>query len=127
MQTIRMTERLEKKKTDTKKSIKLAFILFLLIFLPYMYISNMKTLNILIFTRQVKVVYNTFSVSFEKDIPTEYVDLVKEKLGSIAFNEKRRFEFVEGKSDIVVSSTPSEGSVDVFKKDLIPVGHVSPC
>ncbi len=119
-----MTERLEKKKTDTKKSIKLAFILFLLIFLPYMYISNMKTLNILIFTRQVKVVYNTFSVSFEKDIPTEYVDLVKEKLGSIAFNEKRRFEFVEGKSDIVVSSTPSEGSVDVFKKDLIPVGHV---
>ena len=124
MQTIRMTERLEKKKTNIKKSIKLAFILFLLIFLPYMYISNMKTLNILIFTRQVKVVYNTFSVSFEKDIPTEYVDLVKEKLGSIAFNEKRRFEFVEGKSDIVVSSTPSEGSVDVFKKDLIPVGHV---
>ena len=119
-----MTERLEKKKTDTKKSIKLAFILFLLIFLPYMYISNMKTLNILIFTRQVKVVYNTFSVSFEKDIPMEYVDLVKEKLGSIAFNEKRRFEFVEGKSDIVVSSTPSESSVDVFKKDLIPVGHV---
>ena len=124
MQTIRMTERLEKKKTNIKKSIKLAFILFLLIFLPYMYISNMKTLNMLIFTRQVKVVYNTFSISFEKDIPTEYVDLIKEKLGSIAFNEKRRFEFVEGKSDIVVSSTPSEGSVDVFKKDLIPVGHV---
>ena len=124
MQTITMTERLEKKKTNIKKSIKLAFILFLLIFLPYMYISNMKTLNILIFTRQVKVVYNTFSISFEKDIPTEYVDLIKEKLGSIAFNEKRRFEFVEGKSDIVVSSTPSEGSVDVFKKDLIPVGHV---
>ena len=105
------------------KSVRLAFILFLLIFLPYIYISNMDVLNIIIFTPQTKIVYNTFSVSFEEDIPTEYVDLVKEKLGGIAFNEKKRFEFVESKADIVVSDTLSDGSVDVFKKDLIPVGH----
>ena len=78
-----MTERVEKKRVNVKKSVRLAFILFLLIFLPYIYFSNMKTLNMLIFTRQVKVVYNTFTVSFEEDIPTEYVELVKEKLGSI--------------------------------------------
>jgi len=124
MQTIRMTEKAEKRKTNAKKSIRLAFILFLLIFFPYMYFSNMKVLNMLIFTRQVKVVYNTFSVSFEQDIPTEYVDLVKEKLGGIAFNQKKRFEFKESKADILVTDTSSEGSVDVFKKDLIPVGHV---
>lgn len=119
-----MNERVEKRKPHVKKSIRLAFILFLLIFLPYIYLSNREVLNMLIFTPQVKVVYNTFSVSFEEDIPTEYVALVKEKLGSIAFNEKKRFEFVDVKSDILVSDTHSEGSIDVFKKDLIPVGHV---
>ena len=124
MQTIRMNEGSEKRKPHVKKSIRLAFILFLLIFLPYIYLSNMETLNTIIFTPQTKIVYNTFSVSFEEDIPREYVDLVKKDLGDIAFNEKKRFEFVDGKSDIVVSDTPSEGSVDVFKKDLIPVGHV---
>jgi len=124
MQTIRMTERAEKRKLDIKKIIRLAFILFFIIFFPYMYFSNMKVLNMLVFTRQVKVVYNTFSVSFDKNIPTEYVDLVKEKLGGIAFNEKKRFEFKESKADILVTDTSSEGSVDVFKKDLIPVGHV---
>ena len=119
-----MTEKVESRRPNTEESIRLAFILFLLIFFPYMYFSNMKVLNMLIFTRQVKVVYNTFSVSFEDDIPTEYSNLVKEKLGGIAFNEKKRFEFKEGKTDILVTDTPSEGSVDVFKKDLIPVGHV---
>lgn len=119
-----MTERAEKRKLDIKKIIRLAFILFFIIFFPYMYFSNMKVLNMLVFTRQVKVVYNTFSVSFDKNIPTEYVDLVKEKLGGIAFNEKKRFEFKESKADILVTDTSSEGSVDVFKKDLIPVGHV---
>ena len=123
MQTLRMTERVEKKKANVKKSVRLAFILFLLIFLPYIYFSNMEVLNTIIFTPQTKIVYNTFTVSFEEDIPTEYVELVKEKLGGIAFNEKKRFEFVDGKADIVISDTLSEGSVDVFKKDLIPVGH----
>ena len=48
---------------------------------------------------------------------------IKEILSKIEYEGIRRFEFVEGESDINISAEDSDGEV-IFSERLIPVAHL---
>ncbi|MDD4381919.1 MAG: CapA family protein [Candidatus Dojkabacteria bacterium] len=114
----------EKKKSRFGKLFRFSFLLFIILILPVLYAIDYKILNEIVFKPQTRIVYDTFKVYIDESIPQEFEDTIKEKLGSVSFNGKSRFEFVDEKAHINISDTTDEQSVDVFKKDLIAVGHV---
>lgn len=125
MQVLEMTEKIkEKKKSRFSKLLKFSLLLFGILILPVLYAIDYKTINIVVFTRQTRIIYDTFKVHIDDSVPEKFKNTIKEKLGSIEFNGTKRFEFVDEKAHINVSDTTEEGSVDVFKKDLIAVGHI---
>ena len=70
------------------------------------------------------VVYDTYTISFEDDVPEEFKNLMVENLSKVVFNEKPRFKFKDGRSDLVIGMEEKEGSKVVFSQDFIPVGHM---
>lgn len=68
-------------------------------------------------------IYKTYSISFEEDVPEEFVNLMKENLGKVIFDKTQRFEFKEKNTDLVISMNENEGNRVVFSQDFIPVGH----
>jgi poly-gamma-glutamate capsule biosynthesis protein CapA/YwtB (metallophosphatase superfamily) len=125
MQVFEMTGKVkEKKKSRFGKLFRFSLLIFCILILPVLYAIDYKTINIVIFTKQTKIVYDTFKVHIDDSVPEKFQNTIKEKLGAIEFNGIKRFEFVDEKAHINISDTTKEGSVDVFKKDLIAVGHI---
>ena len=69
------------------------------------------------------VIYYTYSISFNDDVPEEFVNSMKSNLSKLVLEGMPRFEFDKKKADIVVGMQEEEGSKEVFSKDFIPVGH----
>ena len=70
------------------------------------------------------VVYDTFTISFEDDVPEEFKNLMIENLNKVVFNKTPRFKFKDNRGDLVIGMEEKEGSKVVFSQDFIPVGHM---
>jgi len=121
--------RREKVANISKKKINF-FKLFLLSFLfsnLFLFFEN-KTQYIHAFEFVLNIgrdatIYKTYSISFEEDVPEEFVNLMKENLSKVIFDKTPRFEFKEKNTDLVISMKENEGNKVVFSQDFIPVGH----
>lgn len=71
---------------------------------------------------EMEVRYDTYTVSFESTLPENIKEDMKKELGGIEYKGKRRFDFVEGESDIEIGFV-HEGDSILFTDYLIPVGH----
>lgn len=114
-----------KYKRPPKGRISLyAAILALFLAFLFLYIQNFNTVNTLIGFRTPKIRYDTFTVTFEGNVPEEYQALAKENVKDMVFNKKERFKFVDSKADITIQSEKTDSNVEVLSETLIPVGHL---
>jgi len=114
-----------KYKRPPKGRISLyAGILGLFIAFLFLYIQNFNTVNTLITFHNPRIRYDTYSVTFEGNIPEEYKTLVKENVKDMVFNKKERFAFVDSKADITIQSEKTDTNIEVLSETLIPVGHL---
>ncbi|HQA99269.1 MAG TPA: hypothetical protein PLG10_03500, partial [Candidatus Dojkabacteria bacterium] len=70
------------------------------------------------------VIYDTYTISFENDVPEEFKNLMIENLSKVVFNKTPRFKFKDNRGDLVIGMEEKEGSKVVFSQDFIPVGHM---
>jgi len=69
------------------------------------------------------VKYDTFSLSFDENIPEMYKTGAISNLEKLEFQGKKRFEIVQEDADIILSRQAGENSKEIFSKNLIPVAH----
>lgn len=69
-------------------------------------------------------IYNTYSISFEDNVPEELRDMFNEGLSNIEFDKKKRFLFKNKGGDLNISLDGGVGKEIVYSKDFIPVGHL---
>lgn len=69
-------------------------------------------------------IYNTYSISFEDNVPEELRNMFNEGLSNIEFNKKKRFQFQKKGGDLNISLDGGVGKEIVYSKDFIPVGHL---
>ncbi|MCK9368527.1 CapA family protein [Candidatus Dojkabacteria bacterium] len=65
--------------------------------------------------------YKQYSISFDNGIPTETEDKIKADLGSVGFDEKKRFAFVEKDADFNVSWREGKGIITQY---YVPIAHL---
>lgn len=127
--TITQDSRRQQKKTG-KRKIHFLRILFLSLILSlgavwFLDGDSFKSAVSFLFNFNKNIVkYETYTVSFGNDFPEEIKQIVTENLSSIKFGDVNRFEFVDDDSDITLTMDGGENSLEVFSKDMIPVGHV---
>ncbi len=104
--------------------ILLYIIIPFLAFFSYIYIKDQippsTVMGIFVYVPP-KAVYETFKVSFDKEIPLEIQDMIKASVEDIALDGKKRFEFVK-RGEYVIKSTESLED-NMYSKEYIPVGH----
>lgn len=81
-------------------------------------------LKYVLFTKKNIVVYDTYTFAFDDSVPSDIRDMVVDGLGELKLGDVRRFEFVEKKSDILLSKNQEEGMIELFSKNFIPVAHL---
>lgn len=119
--------RREKRKSNIGSLFKLSFMIsFFLLFIALWVIEGRNFTSALdyVFSKKNIIIYDTFTVSFDESIVSDYKDSVIQNLEKLEFNGKRRFEIEEGNADIELSRTEEEDSKEIFSKRLIPVGHI---
>lgn len=87
-------------------------------------IAFMKAVESVLNYKRRAYIYNTYTIAFDDTVPEEFQNMVKENLGRIMFGKKKRFEFNDRKTDLVIGTEKKEGSEVIFSKDFIPVGHL---
>ncbi len=92
--------------------------------LVFVYIQNFSTVNTLVTFHNPKIKYDTYTVTFEGNVPEEYKILAQENVKDMVFNKKERFKFVEEEADLTIQSEKTDNNVEVFSETLIPVGHL---
>ncbi len=70
------------------------------------------------------VKYDTFTLSFDENIPEMYKTEAISNLEKLEFQGKKRFEIVQKDADIMLSRQSGENSKEIFSKNLIPVAHL---
>lgn len=116
-------------RKDSKKKIQIFKLLFLSLFLSlvFLFFENRKqfihAFEFIVNIGRDSTIYDTYSISFEEDVPDEFVNLMKENLSKVVFEKTPRFEFKEKNTDLVISMSEKEGSKVVFSQDYIPVAH----
>ena len=131
LKTHRTRDTVSFRKTQSKKKSKkllpkvfFAAFLFTTLFLffenKHLFIHAVE--NLFKFSKSA-VIYDTYSISFNDDVPEEFVNSMKSNLSKLVLEGKPRFEFDKKKADVVVGMQEEEGSKEVFSKDFIPVGH----
>ncbi len=120
-------EKTKREKTSMKKaflvSIPLSLILTFFFFL--FTDGDYLTANVgYVLGEKDYVKYDTFTLSFDENIPETYVTGAISNLERLEFQGKRRFEIVQEDADIVLSRESSENSEEIFSKNLIPVAHI---
>ncbi|HPQ79562.1 MAG TPA: CapA family protein [Candidatus Dojkabacteria bacterium] len=129
--TFKPKDRGSYRKSEVKKNPKgiapkiilLAFLfstIFLFLENKHLFIHSVE--NLFRFGKSA-VIYDTYSISFNDDVPEEFVNSMKSNLSKLVFEGKPRFEFDKKNADIVVGMQQGDGSKEVFSKDFIPVGH----
>ena len=120
-------EKTKREKTSMKKaflvSIPLSLILTFFFFL--FTDGDYLTANVgYVLGEKDYVKYDTFTLSFDENIPETYVTGAISNLERLEFQDKKRFEIVQEDADIVLSRESSENSEEIFSKNLIPVAHI---
>lgn len=116
-------------RKDSKKKIQIFKLLFLSLFLSlvFLFFENRKqfihAFEFIVNIGRDSTIYDTYSISFEEDVPDEFVNLMKENLSKVVFEKTPRFEFKEKNTDLVISMDEKEGGKVVFSQDYIPVAH----
>jgi len=115
-----------KRRSKKKKSPLLLYIIipFLSFFIYILSNSGLsiKELPDLFFYTPPKVKYETFKLSFDKDIPEDIVSIIKSSIDDIELNGVKRFKFSESGGYKVVVSDNLEDSM--YFKQYAVVGHM---
>jgi poly-gamma-glutamate synthesis protein (capsule biosynthesis protein) len=120
-------EKTKREKLSIKKTILISvpLSLFLTFFFFLFTEGNSLTANIgYVLGEKDYVRYDTFTLSFDESIPEIYVTNAVSNLEKLEFQGKKRFEIVSEDADIILSREPTEGSKEIFSKNLIPVAYL---
>lgn len=120
-------EKTKREKLSVKKVILISIPLSLVLtFFFFLFTKgNYLTANIgYVLGEKDYVKYDTFTLSFNENIPEAYVTEAISNLEKLEFQGKKRFEIVQEDADIVLSRESSKNSKEVFSKNLIPVAHL---
>lgn len=114
-----------RRRGKKKSLIPLYTIIPFLAFFSYIYLTTtLSPVGIVkaCFNIEDTVKYETFKVSFQKDMDPDVQDMIKKSVEDIELNGVKRFEFVNnGKYEI----KEGDGLENViYSKEYIPVGHV---
>lgn len=117
------------KKSNEKKINILPLILISFLFSTVFLFFENKTYFIhaveyLFNIRKSAVVYDTYTISFDDDVPEEFKNLMTENLSKVIFNKTPRFKFKDRNGDLEIGMQEKEGSKVVYSQDFIPVGHM---
>jgi poly-gamma-glutamate synthesis protein (capsule biosynthesis protein) len=120
-------EKTKREKSFTKRAVLISVPLSLILtFLFFLFTKgDYLTANAgYVLGKKDYVIYDTFTLSFDENIPETYVAGAISNLGKLEFQGKKRFEIVQEDADIVLSREPRENSKEIFSKNLIPVAHI---
>ena len=129
MLNIKVSERqFSRQKRGVQIAWKKVFLLsFLLVVIALAFIEKgnfSSALRYILFTKKNILVYDTYTFAFDDSVPSDIRDMVVEGLGELKLGDVNRFEFVEKKSDILLSKNQEEGMIELFSKNFIPVAHL---
>ena len=115
------------KSFSIKKSIPYLLLISFLFVIIFLFFSDRKqflfaTRYLFTFGRK-SLVYKTYSISFEDDVPEEFKNLMEENLSKVVFEKTPRFKFKEKRGDLVIGMEEKKGSKVILSQDFIPVGH----
>jgi len=117
----------DREKTSFKKSMLISLPLGLILtFFFFLFTKgDYLTANVgYVLGKKDYVIYDTFTLSFDENIPETYVAGAISNLGKLEFQGKKRFEIVQEDADIVLSREFRADSEEIFSKNLIPVAHI---
>jgi poly-gamma-glutamate synthesis protein (capsule biosynthesis protein) len=120
-------EKTKREKTSIKKAFLISIPLSLILtFFFFLFTDgDYLTANVgYVLGEKDYVKYDTFTLSFDENIPETYVTGAISNLERLEFQGKKRFEIVQEDADIVLSRESSENSEEIFSKNLIPVAHI---
>ena len=125
MLNMTVTQRRNQRRNIKKHPIFLYSIIPFLAFFIYIFIFSglsIRNLPDFFFYTPPKVKYDTFKVSFNDEIPKEVSDAIKSSVDDIAFEDIKRFEFVNrGGYEVIYTD---EISSSFYFKQYVPVGHI---
>ncbi len=125
MMNLTVTQGKNRRRVKKKHPILLYTIIPFLTFFFYLLVLNHIPLNVLpdliIYTPPVPK-YETFKVSFNKDIPEDIVNIFKSSVEDIQLNEKKRFSF-DGRGTYNITYTSNKDEA-MYYKEYVPVGHI---
>ncbi len=120
-------EKTKREKLSVKKVILISIPLSLVLtFFFFLFTKgNYLTANIgYVLGEKDYVKYDTFTLSFDENIPETYVTGAISNLERLEFQGKKRFEIVQEDADIILSRQLGQNSKEIFSKNLIPVAHL---
>jgi poly-gamma-glutamate synthesis protein (capsule biosynthesis protein) len=120
-------EKTKRQKPSVKKGLLISIPLSLILtFFFFLFTKgNYLTANVgYVLGEKDYIKYDTFTLSFDENIPETYVTGAISNLERLEFQGKKRFEIVQEDADIVLSRESSENSEEIFSKNLIPVAHI---
>jgi poly-gamma-glutamate synthesis protein (capsule biosynthesis protein) len=120
-------EKTKRQKPSVKKGLLISIPLSLILtFFFFLFTKgNYLTANVAyVLGEKDYVKYDSFTLSFDENIPQTYVTGAISNLERLEFQGKKRFEIVQEDADIVLSRESSENSEEIFSKNLIPVAHI---
>ena len=131
-EVISRSQKMNTKKPFDLARVILASILLFLIEILVLYVANVPVVrwpldNLKNPTGVVpKVAYNTIKLQIATEIPESIKNQIQIKLQDIAFENKKRFEFVTENPDVLItySSTKKDSDKVLLESMLVPVGHL---
>ena len=120
-------EKTKRQKPSVKKGLLISIPLSLILtFFFFLFTKgNYLTANVAyVLGEKDYVKYDSFTLSFDENIPQTYVTGAISNLERLEFQGKKRFEIVQEDADIVLSRESSGNSEEIFSKNLIPVAHI---
>jgi poly-gamma-glutamate synthesis protein (capsule biosynthesis protein) len=120
-------EKTKREKSFAKRAVLISIPLSLILTFFFLLLTqgNYLTANVgYVLGKKDYVIYDTFALSFDENIPETYVAGAISNLEKLEFQGKKRFEIVQEDADIVLSREPGEDSEEIFSKNLIPVAHI---
>lgn len=117
-----------KKKTTTKVRFKTALLLSIIFtFIALLFIDKeglFNSIDLLLNLNRNKVIYNTYTVSFDANFPQSLEEQITNDIQEISYNGKNRFKIVDNNGDIALGISTSEDKEEIFSIDFIPVAHM---
>lgn len=125
MLNLTVTQGRKHRRDKFKHPILLYIIIPFLAFFFYLIVIHKLPINVfpdlIIYTPPVAK-YETFRVSFDKDVPEDIVKIFKSSVEDIQLNDTKRFDFVQ-RGEYKLSYTDSLDDA-MYYKEYVPVGHI---